>query len=193
MPITIAAWFYVDDDGRDNTILSLANGSGTDMFAIDASSANTVRAFLYQGGWGIASSTTSYSVNTWHHAAGVFIAANNRAAFLDGGSKGTNASVRTPAGIDTVGIGRRADGTPSDYMSGRIALPAIWNCALSDAEVLWLAQGNWPHRVRPSNFCGYWLPPGVRNDYDYSGRGYHMTAYNSPTWAPDPPKVLKLR
>ena len=73
-------------------------------------------------------STTGYSVNTWHHGCAVFTSNILRAAFIDGGSKGTDVDqVDIGVTYDRVSVGRSGDSTPSWYMSGRIAEAAIWN------------------------------------------------------------------
>ena len=67
-------------------------------------------------------------------------------------------------------------------MNGDLAHIAIWNVALTDAEIASLYNGGIgldPRYVRSANLVAYW--PLIRNDLDYIG-GYNLTAYNSPTF-----------
>jgi len=74
---------------------------------------------------------------------------------MDGGNKGTNGSSRTPVGINTTWLGRFIDSSPQRW-SGRIAEAAIWNVALSDAEVASLAKGYSPLFIQPTALVAYW-------------------------------------
>jgi hypothetical protein len=127
-----------------------------------------------------AKTTAGYSANTWHHACGVEYSSNSRAAFLDGGNKGTNAVLSTPAGLDTtsIGVALRAGG-PIGYLDGMVAEVAIWSAALTDAEVAILALGYLPLAVRPQSLVAYWRL--IRDtDEDIVG-GYSLTAVNGPS------------
>ncbi len=180
IPFTLAAWFRADVINKTMAILWIGDKDDTnEMHYIQAAGlsggdpvhANTTAA----AGGGTAATTSGFSANTWHHAAGVWVANNNRAAFIDGGSKGTNANNRTPGGFDRIRIGSRGDSTPSNYFNGRIAEAAIYNVALSDAEVAVLASGVSPLRVRPGNLKGYWPIFGASPETDFSGQGNPLT------------------
>ena len=63
-------------------------------------------------------------------------------------------------------------------IAGNIAHVGIWNVALTDAEVLSLANGLLPTRVRPQSLISYWacnardlgeLDPISRNDMTNQG------------------------
>ncbi|GAG41126.1 unnamed protein product, partial [marine sediment metagenome] len=110
--------------------------------------------------------------------------------FIDGGSKGVDVTSVAPSGWDHLTIGTTADNTPVDYMDGEIALPAIWNCALTDSEVRLLPYVS-PWKIRPHNIVGYYLLDIRTLDRDMSGHGHHLTPVNSPTWTPDPPVLQK--
>jgi hypothetical protein len=132
-------------------------------------------------------STSGYSANTWHHACAVFGSGSDRRAFIDGGSKGTDSTSRAPTGLDRAAIGALARSLPTFHMSGHIAEAAIWNVALSDAEVALLARSYCPLFIRPEYLKAYW--PLIREpDLDKVGR-YNMTVYNSPGVMPHPPII----
>lgn len=187
-PLTLAGWFYSDDAAAEQVIVSVADsatsanyhvlvahgGLGGDPVTARSRAAN-----------GTAQSSTGYSINTWHHACGVFTAADDRAAFIDGGSKGTDATSSADTGFDAMSIGRVGDSSPSDYFSGRIAEVGIWDVALSDAEVAVLGAGYSPLFVRPQNLVAYWSL--IRDEDQDRVGGFDMTAFNTPTIATHAP------
>ena len=115
-------------------------------------------------------------------------ASNDASIYLDGGGEGVASAVRDPSGLDRVSIGRMGDSSPGSYMSGRVAGPFIYNAALSLAEVRALALGAPPPTIRPQNLVAYW--PFMWSDRDALERGLHLTAYNAPTWTPQPQRML---
>jgi len=130
------------------------------MWAIDWASGAGLnpRVFIYasKGNFSSAQTTTNASQDTWHHLCGVFAASDDRTAYLDGGNKGTDATDLSPDYVDLTAIGAFKDNTPGEYCSGRIAEAAIWNVALTDAEVAILADGFSPLLVRPASLVAYW-------------------------------------
>ena len=99
--------------------------------------------------------TTSYTINTWHHICGVETSATSHKAFIDGGSKNTGVSSRAPAGADRIRIGQRGDSTPSDAFSGLIAEVGIWSTDLTDANVALSAKRVSPLLVVPQSLVFY--------------------------------------
>lgn len=196
VPFTISAWFYSDDVAIAQGVVVISDKDVTaekfELFIAGQVGGDPVRAITQGGGGvGIASSTTGYSANTWHHGCAVFNSTTSRSAFIDGGSKGTNTNSVTPSGMDRISIGRRGDASPSNYFSGRIAEAAIWNVAISDAEVAVLATGVAPPFVRPNALIFY--APLYRgrsstggDDYDIVG-GLTLTDNNTVTVADHPP------
>lgn len=185
-PCTLAGWFYSDAE-RDHNIISVAqNGGSVHYFTLFANWATPSKVEVYQRGSlgaSYAITTTAWSMNTWHHACGVFSTDASRAAYLDGGGKGTNSTdVGATSGLDTTWIGRHF----STYFSGAIAEVGAWNVALADAWVAVLALGISPLLVQPASLTAYY--PLIRGDQDRVG-GYHLTAVNGPTIATHPPKI----
>ena len=159
-PLTMACWFNSDDITNVQTLLAAPDsganghyhrvflwGSNNDKIGIQTGDA---------GGNSIASTAGSYSITTWHHACGVSATTTDRRVYLDGtNDKGTNAVLRTPAGIDRFAIGALDELTPGAYMDGRIAEVGVWDIALTDAEVDVLAAGYSPLFVRPQSLVFY--------------------------------------
>lgn len=130
--------------------------------------------------------TTARAVNTWFHACGVEASATSHSYYLNGGSKGTSTtSSAFPTGMNRTSI-NAWNGGANVGIAGNIAHVGIWNVALADAEVLELANGIIPTRIRPQSLISYWacnardsgeLDPISRND---------MTNFSSTSNANEP-------
>ena len=186
-PLSMGCWFYADNDALELAL----------MFVGDTASNQNYWSLFLQGGGGAddvslrareaagftdVATTTNYTINTWHYASCSVVAVDDRDVYIDGGSKGSSAVARTPAGVDAMSVGVTYRLAPHQYMSGRIKWPAIWNVALDDDEHAALATGIPPILVRPQSLVT-WIYDD--NDFDYVG-GYDLTAVNSPTTAADP-------
>ena len=195
VPLTIAAWFYCDDvtTWADRNLVSIQDkDTEVNFFQLRLRAGDTeivrahTRSAAAQAG---AVSTAEYSVNTWHHAAAVFSATDARAAFLDGANKGTETTNITPANLDSVSIGRIGDSSPGQYMSGGIFLAAVWDVALTDAEVALLAAKYAPLCIRPESLVAFWPLTATMNDDDWLG-GFDLTAFNEPGWMTGPTGIM---
>jgi len=187
VPLTIVFWFKCDDGTKDEYAFYLSDGtldnSFVGMLNSSGGAVDDVRAYTFaESIQPHADTTTTWTTDTWHHAAYVFAANDSRAAYLDGAGKGTNATSATPTGIDLVRIGR----VGSSYYSGALAEVAIWDVALSDEQVATLAGGSAPSLVQAGNLVAYW--PLIDDDDD-AANGYDLTAYNTPSWAGDHPEI----
>jgi len=193
-PLTVAAWFYSDDATHDSQpIVAIGNDANdtTNFYRVHADSDGAVKAVAYNDATlGVAATSTSWSADTWHHACGVFSATNSRAVYLDGGGKVTNSTSVTPTVNKAMIGGLQYSDAPAftPYFSGRICHAAIWSAALTDAEVALLAAKISPLLVRPQSLVAYW-PLNEASDADIVG-GYHMTAYNTPSWAESVPVTM---
>lgn len=138
-PLAMACWANIDDATANSSLMWVGDKDVVDynirLLAIQAGGvADAVRAFShdYGSGGGTQSANTSnnWSVNNWHHAAGIWLSASERHAYLDGdiGNKGSSAGAVDPmANHDRMAIGGNRDSTPDGYASGHIAEAAIWD------------------------------------------------------------------
>jgi hypothetical protein len=195
-PFTLAAWVKPGVNGLENDfVLSLSDvsenavyqaivlGGGTvgDEGKVLAVSRNTTLA--------AAKTSAAMSADTWNHAAGVFSSATSRAAYLNGGNKGTETTnITFAAGIDTTAIGRLSRPTPAAYFHGSCAEAGVWAAALSDEEIAALAAGLSPLQVRPQSLVAYWpLFARATNEEDWVG-GNTLTVTGAT--AADHPRII---
>lgn len=152
-PLTIAAWFKPVSATVQYHIAGIYdNATTTNFWALSTDTTGHVTANTNAV---VATTSTTFSAATWVHGCAVFNSATDRRAFLNGGGKGTNATSRTPTGPDRVGIGCLDGSSRSSFMDGDVAEVAMWNIALSDAEVLMLSKGVSPLMVRPDALIFY--------------------------------------
>jgi len=130
-------------------------------------------------------SASATTVNTWHHAAGVFASSTSRTAYLDGVAGAENTTnIGTQATATAINVGARtASGGVAAYFNGDIAEFGIWNAALTAAEIASLAKGMTCDKVRPQSLVYY--APLVRDLIDAKG-GLTITNNNGATVANHP-------
>lgn len=87
-----------------------------------------------------ASTSVGYTAGVLQHAGAVFAAANDRRVYLNGGSKGTNGTSRTPSGVNRTTVGGINQSTSDLFMSGHIADVRIYGYALTDQQMSELAD-----------------------------------------------------
>ncbi len=190
-PCTFAIWANLDSVATGNRLLSVADeGSASatsfnlSVVNVDATNGRFRAAASNGGSTQNATSSATFAAGEWRHVCGVFSSATSRTIYMDGGNSGTSTTSITPAAImDSTTVGVRLDNTPIQYADGRLAEAAIWNVALTAAEVASLAKGASPATVRPESLVFY--APLVRELVEVVG-GLTMTATGSPTVAAHP-------
>lgn len=139
MPVTIMCW------ARPNTTLA-GNGSAVSVVNGDlsqyctlsfrtTSDATRVWALTRTAGptFAQAATSTSYAPAAWNHVAGVFTSSTSRAAFLNGGNKGTDTTSNNPGGFVNGYVGTLNN--VSSFFPGSVDDVRVYTRALSDAEV----------------------------------------------------------
>lgn len=190
-PFTMSCWFYPTaiPGGASGLMCIETNGTADHRHALAYVFDEKIYANSRTTSAANAITTTTATLNAWNHACGVWASAADRRAFLNAGSKGTNTTSITPSGMDRTRIGRY-DPTPF-YLQGGIAEAAIWNVALTDAEVSELYGGGIgaaPRFVRPDALVAYWRLLNSDGDVDWWGQN-NLTAVNSPTYMSRPPII----
>ena len=203
-PITMAAWFYPSTT-HSGTILAITDHdfpSGRWQLTTNTSPGNVLTIIKQNTGGSqtdTVHTTNTYSASQWHHAVGVFTSTATRFVFLDAddankGAGSTSVANITAPSKTSIGM-RELNSTPAGFFNGRIAHAAIWNAALTAAEVAKLYNsgiGVDPRSVRPDSLVAYWPLINGDGDQDYWGN-YHLTASGSPTYAQHPPSLMRSR
>ena len=186
LPLTISAWVKSDTNGQGQYVVDICDNTNptSGYIVLYLKNDNTVSAATYPS-YREATTTNSWSAGTLHHVAGVFATTRSRAVYIDGGGKGTDTALSTPASLEVtvIGAGYWA-GAIAGKFSGSIAEVGIWNVVLTDAEVATLATGVSPRSVRPESLVFY-APLWRDEDEDFVG-GLSLTAVNTPTVAAHP-------
>lgn len=152
-PMTFSAWVKFSSTVTGQILFMVAESTVNAHALWLGTTTNALEAGEWDGGPVARAQSGTISTGVWYHAGGVFTSLSSRAVFLDG-VKTTNTttigSVHTPGKV-VVG---RWDGAGS-ALQGDLAEIAIWNVALTDAEMSTLATGVSALRVRPSALVLY--------------------------------------
>lgn len=193
VPFSWAVWFKPNSTTTNRELMWLGNsGSSTNYWTMGVTT-SAIRNSARNSTESPANTTAGPTANVWNHACGTFGSNSSRAAYLDGGNKGTNATSQTPSGINRFAIASLARSTPTNFFDGQIAHVAVWNVELTDDEAAMLGQHRVsPLFVRPSALV--WYSPYVGRDsveIDIIGGG-SLTLTNSPASSAEEPPLLWL-
>lgn len=156
-PFTMAVWFY--PLALQNTIMMAVGDSATEFHDLRVSSAGVVQAVSINAS-GYSSNVGTYAANGWYHACGVWSASNSRTAYLNGTAGTTNTNNVAVSPLDQIAVGGSYAGAP--YFNGYLAEAAIWNVALTAAEITSLSKGFAARLIRPASLVHYM--PLIRSD-----------------------------
>lgn len=186
-PLAFVCFCNVDAD-ITQTLMCITNSAGVSQFHLFVNKP-VANLLLYvqksaEIPSGVAATSTAVSLNTWHHACGIFASSTDIRVLLDGAGKGTDGTNATPASLDTTSIGARIRGVGGLFTSGMIAEAAIYDLSAwpgatdalkADAfeKILpSLVDGFSPLHF-PLGLVAYW--PLIRGLNDKVG-GYNLTA-----------------
>lgn len=190
-PLTLACWFLPDNVTGAFTIVALGtSGIGGPRNEFGLLVVNGALWAIEQDAsvFKYATPSVGVSIGNLYHGCGVFSSSTSRAAYLNGGNKGTNTDSVSPAisGGTLTRIGQRCNDGDNQKFDGLIAEVAAWNVALTDAEVAVLATGMSPLAVRPASLVAYWPLIGKYSpEIDVVG-GFGMTLTGTPAAAAHP-------
>lgn len=183
LPVTLAGWFYTGVTNTTQVGVSLSTAAGTNSVSLRLINGALIRARSSNtSGTAAQSDTTStYSANTWFHAAAVFTSNTSRTAYLNGSAATTNTTSNDPSAstFSITSIGNNtASSARANFYSGRIGEVGIWSVALTVDEIAALADGITPLNVRPASLIAYWPLYGesspeieLRNRYEMTVSG----------------------
>jgi hypothetical protein len=84
-------------------------------------------------------------------------------------------------------------GGPGLHLNGRLAECAIWNVALTAAEIASLVKAFSPLLIRPASLVAYWPLIGRHDPEICPKGGFDMTLTNTPTTAAHPRIIMPRR
>jgi len=153
---SVAFWAYASSGGNNRTVYSEGVPASwpNNLFIVyyaDTSTGATPKVRIWQnfGGVGgtVVESGTSVNLadSTWHHVVYVQRAVNNREIYIDGVSRGTNATSLNPIIATSSSIGAaNNNGAFQQNYSGLIDEVRTYNRALTTAEIRTLANRDMP-------------------------------------------------
>lgn len=143
--------------------------------------------FLIGGGTGAFSVTGATTIGTgWRHISGAFTPSAKSEVFLDGVTNGINSTdILTSlfSGTAPLAVGMISVSSVNNCWDGQIAEAAVYNAALTAAEIASLAKGTTCDKIRPQSLVFY--APLVRDLQDTKG-GLAITNNNGATVANHP-------
>jgi hypothetical protein len=192
LPVTMACWTYatVDTNGAIFYMGNPASGSGANRLLLGRSVTGGIQAFQATA----FAEAAGFTINQWHHVAGVFRGDADRSAYLNGTRANDATASATPSGIAQTTIGARYNGGALGlYFSGQVAEAAAWSVALTDAEIAALAsRAVLPTDIRRASLVGYWRLWGNSTETDQTGSGRTLTATGTAR-ADHPPVPIRRR
>ena len=169
LPFTVSAWAYPDT--TNNEAIWAFNKTGNNDENLNllfyARGGSTKKFYHYDRGsssWTL--STNTFETGEWHHIVVVVDSSGNGKLYVNGGEEGTWSN-GTNTSADRFSIGQEYDGsgsTASDFFDGKIDEVAVWNVALSAADVTALynsgiglkASANSGNYDNSGDLVGYW-------------------------------------
>jgi len=165
LPFSAAGWIRPINVSSIQTLFYVgtkhatsANDSHRLLINTDGSLRLNTRNAAGSGGVAIGSVLTA---NTWYHVGGVVIADNIRRVFTNGAPilNTANFSVNPFTGL-ALGATMVSSAFGNNY-TGFMENWAVWNIALTDGEMMALAQGVQPCHIRPQSLTYWWRNMGT--------------------------------
>ena len=192
-PLTISSWYKPTNHAANQTVGGCFDTTAQSRFSVEFRTGQIFRANYNAGGSGqIATGTATVSDGVWAHVCAVFASTTSRSIYTNGADKQTNAnslSENNIHNVTTIGAAHPSTGV-AVFANADIAEFAMWIVALTDDEVLSLAKGVSPLRIRPQSLRLY-VPCGLGSpDPDYTAGQRAMTLSASPAVGTTNPPVM---
>jgi hypothetical protein len=131
----------------------VAVGGNNSELAISLSGTGSKLRLTIRDNSGLGYTTDTINIITlgkWHHAAGIFFSDTDRTVILDGSlaNKGVGTTSAPVSGMNTTRLGSNGR-FPGNYWDGLLFWGFIWEVALSEQQVVRLAQGTRPWEIEP--------------------------------------------
>jgi hypothetical protein len=195
-PITLSCWFRPSANSAKMGLLGViknTDGQGFFLSGDGSLGGDPITAEHKSNvAIGAASSSSGFSLNIWQHACAVFISNSSRLAYLNGANSGSNSTAVSSAALDKNQVGAIAGASYADCL---IAEASIWNEDLNANEVLALANGISPLKIRRGNLLTYWPIYGLESPERNLVRGVvglKLTLTNAPLKSDNHPPVRPI-
>ncbi len=182
---TIAAWAFSTDATAAQEIVGFGHNGAQGRLGLNfggATAGDPVRAVSQVASSGVAVTGTGYTVRKVHHCVAVFAGEASRAAYIDGGAKGTDTTniAANTTNMFTIGGGYFNSATPASFLIGGVMEARIYDHVLTDGEVraLYSPDQRWDL---------YWVPTRTRYFHIEAGGGGSFQA----AWARNSNSVLQ--
>jgi concanavalin A-like lectin/glucanase superfamily protein len=154
--VTIAAWWKREGE-QGGTIVGIGDSNSGHYYALVGTSEGKIQFGPADPTERDSTTTAKATAGTWAHVAGVWTSATSHVAYLNGTAATANTESVSPTGLDRTTIGALViNGSRTSFQKGSIAHVAIWNKALSAAQIKELSEGRSPTRIERENLIDYW-------------------------------------
>lgn len=190
-PFTMACWASAADATNFNPIMAFSDELIANDAIILSIDGELVQLRYIQGGMAGVLSTAAVD-GTGYYIALVCTSATDKKLYVNGTLVGTvTTNLTFPATFDRYYVGAEYRSTRFTAHDATVALPVVWNVALTEAEVKRLAAGVYPESVRGSSIVAFHglfraCSPepdisGGTNDLTVAGTGTSATGASGPT------------
>ncbi len=189
-PVTVAFWIKLTSVPATTSVpWSISNGTSNAYIQIAITDSKYTAVDL--GGASQVTTNNAATTGVWQHLCVVFLNASSRSIYLDG-DKATNSSAGGWGfgSANAGGLGQFWNGAvDANYTDALISEFAIWNVALTDADVGALKAGASSLKVRPSGLQSYF--PLVGNSLNGIAFTASALTNNSSTASAEEPRIYR--
>lgn len=200
LPFSVAVWFIPPPLGTiltDQTLWVQCNAAATVFFKLLLEGSTVPDRGKLR--WAVRSGTTTNAQSTgfvvpgqWNHAVGVEETTSLRHVYLNGTDTNTNVVLRDGLSSpnDRTCVGAQAAAAVVDLFDGIEAHVAVWQAALSAAEVLSLYRGCSPLRIQRQALLSYGPCNGQNPEAEIVIPRVNFNVFGNPAIVEEPPTPL---
>jgi hypothetical protein len=188
-PLTIGAWIKPSSTATVNgNVCAITNNAAGNTRQTLVQNTTNATANTHDGAAAGSSSQGGLDTTNWHYATAVFTNSTSRTGYRNGTAAAANATSATPAGLNRTAVGARINTSTTAFFDGLIAEVAIWDVALSGADITALAGGDSPMSLATPP-VRYWRLKTDGDLVDVVGESATLTANAGAAFNADNPTV----
>ena len=156
-PFTINFWFYPTISGVGTIqVFVLHNTTDNQRFVFQINTSTSRLQFnAFTTANANATASANYTLNAWNMATAVGTSSTSRTVYINGNNAVTNTTLRAVTTPTRWLVAANYTGTVNPAYEGRISEIAIWNAALTTADINSLYTGIRSSSVKPQNLKIY--------------------------------------